>query len=154
MEQKRLTAFETTTEKPTTMDLLFQVWSLFLWSKWLNWNFPDSHACQKPCYVRRWYHPRSVSKSEKHRSGQARKRWLQFCLTPPENARMSTLKRDGVSNKEWPSSNHWFLGDMLVFRGVKGTCYLSIFRGPIFPCNFRFLWWTPGVIVDIVAFVR
>ena len=25
----------------------------------------------------------------------------------------------------------------------QGTCYLSIFRGPIFPCNFRFLWWTP-----------
>ena len=27
----------------------------------------------------------------------------------------------------------------------QGTCYLSIFRGPIFKCNFRFLWWTPVV---------
>ena len=26
----------------------------------------------------------------------------------------------------------------------QGTCYLSIFRGPIFKCNFRFLWWNPG----------
>ena len=26
----------------------------------------------------------------------------------------------------------------------QGTCYLSIFRGPIFPCNFRSLWWIPG----------
>ena len=29
--------------------------------------------------------------------------------------------------------------------------YLTIFRGPIFPCNFRCLWWTPGADGEIAA---
>ena len=45
----------------------------------------------------------------------------------------------------------------LKSRGWKNhqqTCYLSIFRGPIFPCNGWFLWWNPMFYQKICAPVK
>ena len=70
-----------------------------------------------------------------HSTSNSITRWFNS-WTPTQSSRRSPVQ-PGFAIITW--NNPKKIGETLHHQG---TCYLSIFRGPIFPCNGWSLWWT------------